>query len=330
MSIQNYPKEESMERLYRLFRGDTLSQAPGSLTGQQFSSDEALSRLAQLLQGDIAGETAQLPASISVSGGTELAANGNIVFDGVGGQDGYYADLGDALDNLQDGKTLYLINTFDHTDSQGYGDVGPSGVSYRSSVISLTGQVANFVGDTRWVLGRGDYYNLNFRPTTLTASSMIFQSTNGFNNFYNCYFDANVYGFGTQTAHSSVNYFYGCTFNGIQENGLFGGYYLGCKIDFIILQTIPQTNSPYLIGCDIGTLIINSATNNGRIINNNIDTLTISTNPAAGTIIKGNTVAANSCANVWTPTAVDFCHNTFKTAIDVDITVPANSYNVVP
>jgi hypothetical protein len=65
MTIVNYPKEESIERIYRIFRGDTLNQAVGSLTGAQYSSDEALSRLVQLLEGQIPGETAALPSTIS-------------------------------------------------------------------------------------------------------------------------------------------------------------------------------------------------------------------------------------------------------------------------
>lgn len=65
MTVQRYSEEESVQRIYRLLKGETLSNdAPETLTGDKLSTNESLSRIAELLQGSLPGEAASLPSSI--------------------------------------------------------------------------------------------------------------------------------------------------------------------------------------------------------------------------------------------------------------------------
>lgn len=62
MTVQRYSIKEALNRIYRIFRGDTLSNdAIGSLDGDVYSEDEALSRFAELVQGSLPGESFALP-----------------------------------------------------------------------------------------------------------------------------------------------------------------------------------------------------------------------------------------------------------------------------
>ena len=49
--MAKYAWNEAIERIYRKLRGDTISNAPEVLDDGQFSSDEALSKIAEILQG---------------------------------------------------------------------------------------------------------------------------------------------------------------------------------------------------------------------------------------------------------------------------------------
>lgn len=63
---KSYSLDEAIDRLYRILRGDTLSELPESLPPPRYSINEALSRLAELLNGSMPGETATLPTAITV------------------------------------------------------------------------------------------------------------------------------------------------------------------------------------------------------------------------------------------------------------------------
>ena len=49
--MAKYAWNEAIERIYRKLRGDTISSSPEVLYDGQFSSDEALSNIAEILQG---------------------------------------------------------------------------------------------------------------------------------------------------------------------------------------------------------------------------------------------------------------------------------------
>jgi hypothetical protein len=64
MTIRRYSIKESLNRWYRLLRGDTITNdEPGSLPGPQYSENESLSRMVQLWNGEIPGETLVLPTT---------------------------------------------------------------------------------------------------------------------------------------------------------------------------------------------------------------------------------------------------------------------------
>lgn len=67
MTIRHYSNRESVERIYRTFRGESMDDAPDSLPLPRYSMDEALSRLAELLNNSLPGEVASLPSSVIVS-----------------------------------------------------------------------------------------------------------------------------------------------------------------------------------------------------------------------------------------------------------------------
>ena len=59
---QRYDVREALDRIYRLLRGDILSNdAPDSLSGTRRSTNEIASRLAELMQNSLPGETFTLP-----------------------------------------------------------------------------------------------------------------------------------------------------------------------------------------------------------------------------------------------------------------------------
>lgn len=49
--MAKYAWNEAIERIYRKLRGDTISNSPEVLYDGQYSSDEALSNIAEILQG---------------------------------------------------------------------------------------------------------------------------------------------------------------------------------------------------------------------------------------------------------------------------------------
>lgn len=59
---QRYEIKESLERLYRLLRGDTLADdSPNTLSGPSRPENEILSRIAELMQGSLPDETFTFP-----------------------------------------------------------------------------------------------------------------------------------------------------------------------------------------------------------------------------------------------------------------------------
>lgn len=70
MTIENrYSKKESLNRIYRLLSSiaDVSTPAPGTVPPINYSEDESISLIANLLAGTLSGETASLPSSVSVS-----------------------------------------------------------------------------------------------------------------------------------------------------------------------------------------------------------------------------------------------------------------------
>lgn len=65
---QKYDARESIDRIYRILKGETLSNdAPESLPLPRYSTDELLSRLAELLQGSLPGETLTIPTAADIA-----------------------------------------------------------------------------------------------------------------------------------------------------------------------------------------------------------------------------------------------------------------------
>lgn len=68
MTIQHYSIKEALNRIYRLLRGDPfVNDYPDTVSGDLYSHDEALSRIAELLGNSLPGETARLPSTVIVS-----------------------------------------------------------------------------------------------------------------------------------------------------------------------------------------------------------------------------------------------------------------------
>lgn len=61
MTVRRYSWQEALDRIYRTFRGDSLNDAPGALNPPTYSHDESLSRLAELLNSSLPGESITLP-----------------------------------------------------------------------------------------------------------------------------------------------------------------------------------------------------------------------------------------------------------------------------
>lgn len=82
MTEQKYNAQESLERIFRALSGNSpASDIPGHLTGNVYSWDTILSRLAELLAGSLPGETFSIPsaglpvASTTQAGIVELATS---------------------------------------------------------------------------------------------------------------------------------------------------------------------------------------------------------------------------------------------------------------
>lgn len=84
MTVQKYNSREAIDRIYRVLRGDVLSDVPNTLTGEIKSTDEVLSRLAELLQNSLPGEQFTIPHTKIGSSDdyVEISASGTISFNG--------------------------------------------------------------------------------------------------------------------------------------------------------------------------------------------------------------------------------------------------------
>lgn len=76
MSRQRYPIVESLNRLLRLFQGETVNEVPGTLPPEVLSEDAALSDLAELINNSLPGETFAWPQSFIDAGGVAGFATG--------------------------------------------------------------------------------------------------------------------------------------------------------------------------------------------------------------------------------------------------------------
>lgn len=66
MARQRYDIKESLNRFLRLWQGNApSSDAPGSVTGEILSEDEAWSDIAELFGGSLPGETLTLPGAVA-------------------------------------------------------------------------------------------------------------------------------------------------------------------------------------------------------------------------------------------------------------------------
>lgn len=64
---KKYNITEALNRLYRALTGSVVStDSPGTVPGQILSNDEAISKLAELAENNLAGETGQVPAGWTV------------------------------------------------------------------------------------------------------------------------------------------------------------------------------------------------------------------------------------------------------------------------
>ena len=79
-SSQIYESREAIDRIYRSFRGDVLTtDSPNSLPGTRRPIEDVLSRLAELIQNSLPGETLTLPASFVTAISTQFpSATGTV------------------------------------------------------------------------------------------------------------------------------------------------------------------------------------------------------------------------------------------------------------
>ena len=96
--MARYAWNEAVERIYRRLRGDTISSVPEALEGEQFSADEALTNLAEMLQGSSTDNlhlfvpayihpitSAPTGTALSYLGGNLYALNGSLIWYGSSG-----------------------------------------------------------------------------------------------------------------------------------------------------------------------------------------------------------------------------------------------------
>ena len=97
MTIQKYSIEEALDRIYRVWKGSTPSDdSPFSLDGEKLTWNEAISRLAELMQNSLPGETLTLPANAVISTGSFTVAHDVLHANGIGAQ-----KLGNAASHVQ-------------------------------------------------------------------------------------------------------------------------------------------------------------------------------------------------------------------------------------
>lgn len=67
MARQRYPVVESINRLLRIFKGETPNETPGAVTGEILSENEAWSDIAELLNDSLPGDIFVLPQSMKTA-----------------------------------------------------------------------------------------------------------------------------------------------------------------------------------------------------------------------------------------------------------------------
>ena len=263
---------------------------------------------------------------------SDLVVNGNIVFDGVGGRTGYYADLGEAFDALLPDKILYMISNDPTVDSVGYGTIN---VAAGTTVFGM-GIAAGFTGDTKLVLNSTEFRNVHITGNSMTSSALIEIPVGASTSrFYDCVFSNSalpcieiVAGSTGYTFANNTSFGNSATNIDVLDAGILGMYMKACRVGYYKVNAA-SVATPEISGSEIKKLEINAAFK-GKVTHNLIGDLVITVNPHADAKITFNQIETHSCANAWAPTAPKFSHNTFETALDADITDPASSYNVVP
>ena len=72
---QRYSENESLDRILRSLLGDTLNEAPETLSPPKRSKNESLSQIAEVLDGNLEGEEARLPTAFSKYGAVYTSNN---------------------------------------------------------------------------------------------------------------------------------------------------------------------------------------------------------------------------------------------------------------
>ena len=70
---QRYSENESLDRILRSLLGDTLNEAPETLSPPKRSKNESLSQIAEVLDGNLEGEEARLSTAFSAKPVTFVA-----------------------------------------------------------------------------------------------------------------------------------------------------------------------------------------------------------------------------------------------------------------
>ena len=64
MTRQRYSVKESLNKIIRLFQGETISELPDTISGEVLSEGEALSDLTELFNNSLPNQTFSLPIAI--------------------------------------------------------------------------------------------------------------------------------------------------------------------------------------------------------------------------------------------------------------------------
>lgn len=319
MSIKNYPKEESLERIYRSLRGDTLNQEEGSLTGSQYSSDEALSRIAQLMQGQIPGESGALPSGISADG--LGLGNYGLVVDGIGTKENHYATLGEAAQNVAAWETIFVTSDTAETITQTINV--PRGVRF---------------------FGTKKYYSI------VMPAGMIFSCEKYFS-AQNLFIGQNSTNDVFQVENKDHSWFTDCFFYKYQSGAIIGENSLApvgstgkiwitnCQFEGNgdIINSTDETliggYKYYLNNADVdvggNTIVLNSNNTKFYAKSCRLPDIDIIKIPAETKMIGNNIIGTLTSTPAWSPTQYEVANNVFDIA-PVNVTLHPSGQNISP
>ena len=162
MTVQRYSIKESWNRIYRLFRGDVPpSDAPDSLSGEIYSEDTALSRLAELFAGSLPGENAILPSAVAVEGTRgNFTATGTIIAEDIIARDaGDFDNIIVGTGTFSAGGSRVSIGGFSASGFFGNGRIvqgfGPASVIPSGTLSHLGGVLYAEGGALKWLGSSG-------------------------------------------------------------------------------------------------------------------------------------------------------------------------------